>query len=397
MLAVGAGIAIVFITSVFGHPLFAVPVLAIPVAVSIVRRSRRDAVAVLSLYVAFLLFIPAQLIFSPLGGSGTPANVLGIVMLWWWLHTRTVPGLGVSKGRSPVRWAIYGFGAAMMASYAAMGFRPIYPDEISGADRGVMFFLGCAGIALLACDGIADRARFDVLVRRLVAAGGLVAAFGVYQFFTLYDINTISVPLLTRNQKVADVVERSIFHRVAGTASHPIEFGVVMAMLLPLALHLALFSERGKRLRWWLASGVIALVIPMTLSRAAVVTLAVALVIIVPTWPPRWRRRGILIGGTFAVAVRVAIPGLVGTVTSLFTNINNDPSTSGRTQDYTYFADLFVQRPILGRGFFTFLPDIYTIFDNEFLVILVEMGIVGLIALLAVLVSGMGSARAARR
>src|SRR5581483_9774388 len=273
----------------------------------------------------------------------------------------------------------------------------IYPDEISGADRGVMFFLGCAGIALLACDGIADRARFDVLVRRLVAAGGLVAAFGVYQFFTLYDINTISVPLLTRNQKVADVVERSIFHRVAGTASHPIEFGVVMAMLLPLALHLALFSERGKRLRWWLASGVIALVIPMTLSRAAVVTLAVALVIIVPTWPPRWRRRGILIGGTFAVAVRVAIPGLVGTVTSLFTNINNDPSTSGRTQDYTYFADLFVQRPILGRGFFTFLPDIYTIFDNEFLVILVEMGIVGLIALLAVLVSGMGSARAARR
>src|SRR5581483_10549910 len=170
-----------------------------------------------------------------------------------------------------------------------------------------MFFLGCAGIALLACDGIADRARFDVLVRRLVAAGGLVAAFGVYQFFTLYDINTISVPLLTRNQKVADVVERSIFHRVAGTASHPIEFGVVMAMLLPLALHLALFSERGKRLRWWLASGVIALAVP--------------LVIIVPTWPPRWRRRGILIGGTFAVAVRVAIPGLVGTVTSLFTNI----------------------------------------------------------------------------
>jgi O-antigen ligase len=116
----------------------------------------------------------------------------------------------------------------------------------------------------------------------------------------------------------------------------------------------------------------------------------------VPVWPWAWKKRGVLVAAGFAVVTRFVIPGLLGTVKSLFVNIANDPSTTGRTQDYSYFAELFRERPILGRGFYTFLPQIYTVFDNQYLVILVEMGVIGLLAMSGIFICGIGAGRAAR-
>ncbi len=78
------------------------------------------------------------------------------------------------------------------------------------------------------------------------------------------------------------------------------------------------------------------------------------------------------------VGLRLAIPGLVGTLYSLFSNLQNDPSVSGRTSDYAVVLGLFDQHAILGRGLFTFVPRYYRILDNQYLMILVELGVVGL-------------------
>ena len=58
-----------------------------------------------------------------------------------------------------------------------------------------------------------------------------------------------------------------------------------------------------------------------------------------------------------------------------------DPSITGRTQDYDYVAYWFSQRPWLGRGPGTLIPDLYIILDNQWLLTLVTGGIVGVVAL----------------
>jgi hypothetical protein len=396
--ACGLGIAVVFVVSLFGKPQYGVPVLLAPVLYVLVRNSQRDAAALLSVHVCLLILVPSVLIFEPLGSSGTPANVLGISLLWWWALSRFVLGSGVGTGRSPVRSCVYLLGLAILASYAALAFRPIVPIELSAADRGILFFAGCAGITLLATDGLESLARVNTLLRRLVAATTALAALGLYQFFTAFEVNDVlTVPGLKQNQQLNDLVQRASLNRVAGTAAHPIEFGVVMAMVFPIALHFALHASARARWRWWLAVGLIALGIPLSLSRSAVIAVALAMLVLMPTWPRPRIKRALVMGSVFIAAVQAAIPGLLDAVSGLFLNISSDPSTSGRTQDYAVFADIFMRQPVFGRGFFTFLPEVYTVFDNEYLLALVEIGIVGFVALTALLFAGMSAGRAARQ
>jgi O-antigen ligase len=67
----------------------------------------------------------------------------------------------------------------------------------------------------------------------------------------------------------------------------------------------------------------------------------------------------------------------------MFTSVNEDPSISGRTDDYTVVGNYFAQRPLLGRGPGTLIPDLYLILDNQWLLTLVTGGLIGLAAFAA--------------
>jgi polysaccharide biosynthesis protein PslJ len=97
------------------------------------------------------------------------------------------------------------------------------------------------------------------------------------------------------------------------------------------------------------------------------------------------------------VALRLAVPGLVGTLISLFKNVNNDPSVSGRTKDYAVVFELMGENLLLGRGLFTFVPRYYRILDNQYLVLAIELGIVGLAAAALFLLSTFFIARTTRK
>jgi polysaccharide biosynthesis protein PslJ len=141
---------------------------------------------------------------------------------------------------------------------------------------------------------------------------------------------------------------------------------------------------------------VILLALPMTLSRAAILGLAVALLVLLPTWSGA-RRAGVLLGGAvLTVAMRFVVPGLLGTLRSLFEHVGVDPSISGRTDDYEIIGEFIGRSPWLGRGFGTFLPSEYFILDNQYLGTMVDTGAVGLVAFALLLVTGVARARRAR-
>jgi hypothetical protein len=86
-----------------------------------------------------------------------------------------------------------------------------------------------------------------------------------------------------------------------------------------------------------------------------------------------------------AVGLKIAIPGLLGTLRGLFLNISADPSTQGRTDDYSALSYYVEHSPFFGRGISTFIPELYRTLDNAYLGWLLEAGVVGLVALIGLI------------
>ena len=331
-------------------------------------------------YATLLLLIPAQLTFGPLGSVGTPAGLVGLVALATWaaaraLHVRqTTP-----SPYQPVRWTVGFFYMSVLASYVVAHRRLLSRDEGGGADRMLVILLAYVGVALVAADDL-DRRRLERLVSGLVLLGAIVAVVGILQFAT--GVNIIRyysvVPLLSENTEFSAVAQRSVFRRVNGTTSHPIEFSITLCMLLPLAVHRAFSPGVRHRLRQWVPPVLIATAIPMTLSRSGTLAVGVVGLILAAGWGRQQRARALVLAPVFVIALQLLIPGLLGTIRSLFSNIGNDPNIQGRTEDYAVARGYVSSAPWLGRGFGTFVPSQYQLLDNQYLGMLIKAGAVGL-------------------
>ena len=206
-----------------------------------------------------------------------------------------------------------------------------------------------------------------------------------------------SDPGLVMNSPIEAGV-RSNFFRVSGTAIHSIEFGVVSALGLALTLHFALFSTSVRqRWRWWSAVAVITASLPLTVARSATIGAVVAVITLFITWPRAWKIRALMVAPVGLVALRLAFPGVLGTIWSMFTWLRQDSSASARLTDYGKVWDLLSPDPVFGRGVGTFLPELYFILDNQYMMALVTTGILGLAALFSLMAIGIGTTVATRR
>jgi O-antigen ligase len=360
-------------------------------------RSRIDAAWMVFVYVCALMFIPANLTVAALGSVGTPALLFGLLALVWWIGAQMSRSFATLSPAQPVRLAALGFSLAVVASYVAAAVRPIETLELNAADRGLLLTASWLGIVLLTADGVTTVKRLEEALRLLVLAGGIVALLGIVQFYTSSAIvDAIQIPGLSVHKQIVSIFDRGGFNRVSGTATSPIEFGVVLSMLLPLALHFAFTDTHRKAILRWAPVATIAFAIPIAISRSALLGVAVGLIILIPTWPAVRRRISYLVILAMVAVVYVAIPGMLGTLIKLFTDISSDTSAESRTGSYALVWDFFTRSPLFGRGISTFLPE-YRILDNQYLLLLIEVGIVGVIALVVYLVTAVVAAQSSRR
>jgi len=356
-----------------------------------------DAVAALTVWIVLVVAVPAPLIVKPLGGEGTPANILGVIFLLWWVCAKLGPGQGVDRGRQPVRIALLGLGIAITTSTVSLYMRAFVPKEASATNRGFFFLAAMSGVALLAADGISSIDRVHVLMRRLIHGITFVAGLAIVQFVTRYNpAQSLSIPGLTRNLVLEDQARLS-FVRVQATALHPIELGAVLGLGLTLAVHYALLPGglTSKRVAW-AEVALIAVALPMALTRTGVVVAACGLFALFLDWS--WRRRVAALSlGALAVGVfAFVIPKLVSAVTEMFTKITQDNSTTAREQRYGIAGHYFLQHPWFGRGFNSLYPATGQIFDNNYLAIATETGIVGIVAIAVLFAIAICTARGAR-
>lgn len=360
--------------------------------------SKIDAVRLLSWYLLLLMAIPASLVFAPLGAAGGPSTILALVLfvilLVSWLH----PRLGLDHGPQPVRTVGILFASAVIASYTSANRHAMPVLETNAADRGLLFTFGWIGVMLLAADAVMSMDRLRVLIRRVVFGATGMALIGIEQFLTGFDVTKyIRIPGLTALSTASDLLSRGSLNRPSATASHPIEFGAVLVMALPLALHQARFAGPGDRRRRWTQAGLIAMAAPMTVSRSAILGLAIVGLALLPTWPKRDRRIAYVAAVVGSVGMWLSVHGLVGTITGLFLNIGSDTSTASRNSAISGAGVYIAQHPWLGRGLGTLLPQTYFYVDDQYLTSLIETGFIGTLALLTVFITGWCLARSGRR
>jgi len=149
-------------------------------------------------------------------------------------------------------------------------------------------------------------------------------------------------------------------------------------------------------LRRWYPVAAIAVAVPISISRSAIVSTVVALLVLMPTWPRRTRREAYAVMVALVGTLFVALPGLLGTLTNLFTGLTGDSSALSRSGSYSLAWQFISRNPIFGRGLGTFLPE-YRILDNQYLSLAIEMGVVGVAAMLGLFATGIATAARVRR
>jgi O-Antigen ligase len=390
-----------------GNLTFLVPTGETPVADSVGTRSERfDAVTLLTVYLALLYFIPSTLVLGPLGGAGTPAIVSSLCILLWYIASWITGRVTPSGGGRPVRLGMLAFSITVLLSFVAAMTREITELEVLGADRQLIILVSWVGLVVVMSQSITSYDRLEVLLRRAVLGAAVVAAIGIFQYYTGVDITKfIQIPGLVPRVDITTLLSRNGLNRPSSTATQPIEFGVVMAMILPFALQRAFNpASTGKgrgKFRRWIPVALIAYAIPVSLSRSGIVGALVALAFLFPTWNRQRQLGALAVGCVGAVGLKGAAPGLLRTFVTYFGgllgNSNSYIGVQSRTADYSYVFHYVSQRPLFGMGFGTFVPEIYIFTDNTYLNALAELGFVGIVVLLFMYLTGIYSAAAGRR
>ena len=361
------------------------------------RLSHRDPVVLLTGYVVVLFLIPARLIVGPLGAAGTPGVLVALVAACWWLVSRLAGDVGLSSDGQPLHRMLAVYLWFCLLSVSLSQLRSTTVAEFNGSLRGLIALFAASGMALLIADGIADRGRLDTLLRRLVGVAAAMAMVGIVQFVTGWDpTQFVSIPGLVAEVEVNGVGSRAAFNRPYGTALHPIEFGVVCASLVPLALHYALYGARARRFAWVAATLLISAA-PVSVSRSGILCLLIGVGTLSLAWSWRRRRYAAVAGLGFAVVLWVSIPGLLGTLTSMFANAGADPSVTTRQERLPRIFALWRESPWVGQGFGTYNLEDYFLLDNEIFRTLIQVGVIGLCLTLLTIGTGLWMARSARR
>jgi O-antigen ligase len=354
-----------------------------------------DATTILAIFVALQFVLPSRLVLNYLPLSLSPASAVALFLGALWLCTQMTTTLGAAKGRSPVRTMLFAYICVLVASYASSAMSYLDLDERELADTTLVRVFALILVGVAACDGIRSLARLYFLLRVVVVCTTVVAVFGILQYLAGFDVTPfLRLPGLHFWEQTNSVGARNGLTRAAGTTSNPLEFGVLCAMILPLAIHATLHAKReARRVAPWAACvGLLATGLMFSVSRSAIIGVAAATFVLFLGWPARRRIWMVGTGVGFVVAIGIVAPGLLNTFRSLFQDAGQDSSVQWRLHDYDTGRQLIAQHFWLGRGTGTWYAPKHEIFDNQYLLTLVESGVLGLVTFVGIFVAGLYAA-----
>ncbi len=242
----------------------------------------------------------------------------------------------------------------------------------------------------------AEAPRFVALMIGLavVAAFGTVIEYRLgfnafYQWSAALLPGSVGVP---ETLNTLDSIGRTSIY---GPAGHPVELATMVGMVVPFAVVGLLESpERRKRIAYAIAIGVIFAGALATQRKTSVVAPAAGLLVLLAYRPRLVVRRLIPVGLVLGLLVGLASPGAIQSIFGQLSpsKFGNVRSTQDRTADYDGVAPDVTRHVLLGRGYESYDHTKYRILDNAYLGLLIGVGLVGLLAYLAILATTMSAA-----
>ena len=339
-----------------------------------------------------VMFFPPYMVLAPVGASGSLPQILALGLFGLWAASSVLALHDPMIFRHPGRAAVLLLLLASCLSYAHLFAGLSGASTIEGraaADRWMLLIFAAAGIALVTTDSVRTLKDAMAVVRCVLAGGAACCVVAIIQFTTHTNpMEWFKVFMVgfAENGDFDAFQARGALLRVAGTTLHPIELGVVTAMLLPLSIWRALYDPKGRKKLHWVVAGLFVLANTMTVSRSGLLGLVIAIAITVPFLPRLAKQWAAVIVPVGAAGLFVGVPGLISTLFNSATAGSSDASITYRTEDYPLALRLVADRPWFGTGPGTWIPtQSLDIFDNEYLLVSVTMGVIGLIAMIAYL------------
>lgn len=176
---------------------------------------------------------------------------------------------------------------------------------------------------------------------------------------------------------------------ITGPTRHGLSVTSILSMALPFAVVLAAVAPTMRRRLLWVAAICIVIAGALVTQRKSGAVIPAFVLLALFALRPRQLLR-LAPFGVVALALALAIaPGVFSSVQE-FGHADSRSSTKGRTSDYPAVVPDLLTHPMLGRGFGTLdsqKSDTYRIFDNEYLGEVFQVGALGLLAFLAMIVT----------
>ncbi len=354
--------------------------------------------SLLAVYLILLLVVPARLVVASIGATGTVANLFLLVALLWYAVSWLMRRVQTAPYTRAPRIALLFYVVAVLAAYVAVGRRDADASEYSAADRGLLQLLIWLPLILLTTS-LTEYRQIDRLLKLFVKLCTGVAVVAMAEFVLKQSLTAwIVIPGLS-GSSASELVARGDFVRPTATASNTLELAATLSMALPFAIQQAFYDTDRKLWRRWAPVFLIALATIMTVSRTSVIGLVIVLFVLLPTWPIERVGKALLVMIPALGATRVLVPGLVGTLVGLFSAMFNggDNSTNSRTATSADVDEFLQGHTWFGRGPGTFLPLLYRYTDNQYLLAMLEIGVVGLVAIVCLYVTTIHCGGAGRR
>lgn len=249
----------------------------------------------------------------------------------------------------------------------------------------LLAYVGTYFIAVAAARA-SDRVQLDRVLRLMTAAAAVAGFSAVVERYAAVNPirqSALTIPFLTANDLASETMVRGGSIRVFGTGEHPIAFGAVMTMLLPIALYVWFNSCGYRRVMWTIPVGLIGVSMLFSGSRSSLIATVVGYVVLMIVWRER-RAQLILIAVLGMFAVHMLFPGVLGTFRaglqpSFIKSHETQEGMSTRANDYPVVARIIPKQPLLGLSHNEFDPRRYFWLDNQALKTVLELGVAGLV------------------
>jgi O-antigen ligase len=351
--------------------------------------SRSHAVVVVQVFVIALMVFPSYMIIKAIGGDGYPAILIGYVMLLAWSAATLFGFHNPLNHRYPVRIALWTLWIVSIISYIFINPVILTPLEEAAGDRWFMQLAGVSGVILFTAEFLRTQEDVMRVLRTLSWGGAFCGVVAALQFWLRLDITPYLrwlLPGFSIDESAsgnAVIILRGSLNRVFGTAIDPIELGVTAGMLLPLIVYVAMYDTKRPAFERWIPVIFVASAIATSVSRSAVLAVIFSMGVFIVGMQPVQRVKALAAIPFSLAVVFMGSHGLIGTLKSFFEAGTTDSSIAHRVDTYPFVEQTVSKMPWLGQGGGTYIAKtaVY-ILDNQYLTIAIELGLIGVAALL---------------